>query len=118
MVVYVIIVFIGSAVMHLCLLLVGATEKSETGFEGTLKVYAYSTIAWLAVALPFIGSLVASIWYLVLEVVGFAAAHRTSQGRALIAVLIPIILCCVCGLVVSLLFGAVGERPGSGRSRL
>ncbi len=104
---YVIIVFIGSAVMHLCLLLVGATEKSETGFEGTLKVYAYSTIAWLAVALPFIGSLVASIWYLVLEVFGFAVAHRTSQGRALIAVLIPIILCCVCGLVFSLLFGAV-----------
>jgi len=104
---YVIIVFIGSAVMHVCLLIVGATEKSETGFEGTLKVYAYSTIAWLAVALPFVGSLVALIWNGVLVMVGFAAVHRTSQGRALMAALIPIILCCVCGLVFSLLFGAV-----------
>ncbi len=104
---YVIIIFIGSAVMHVCLLLVGATEKSETGFEGTLKVYACSTIAWLAVVLPFVGGLVASIWNLVLEVVGFAAVHRTSQGRALVAVLIPIILCCLCGLILSVLFGAV-----------
>ncbi len=57
--------------------------------------------------LPFVGGLVASIWNLVLEVVGFAAVHRTSQGRALVAVLIPIILCCLCGLILSVLFGAV-----------
>ena len=104
---YVVGIFIGSAVMHLCLLLVGATEKSEIGFEGTLKVYAYSSISWLAAAVPIVGSLVMWIWNLVLVVIGFAAVHRTSPARALVATLIPLVLCCLCGLALSVLFGAV-----------
>ena len=104
--VYVVIVFLGSGVLHLCLLIVGATERSETGFEGTLKVYAYATVAWLAVVLPFVGGLIAWLWNIVLEVVGLAAVHRTSQGRALAAVLIPTMVCCLCGLLLMILFGA------------
>ncbi len=104
--VYVVIVFLGSGILHLCLLLVAAAERSETGFEGTLKVYAYATVAWLAVVVPFAGGLIAWLWNIILEVVGLAAVHRTSQGRALAAVLIPTMVCCLCGLLLMILFGA------------
>jgi len=116
-IIYVVMVFVGSAILHLCLLIVSATEKSEAGFEGTLKVYAYSTVAWLAAVIPFVGSLVLILWSLVLEVIGFTAVHRTSQGRALVAVLIPTIVCCLCGILgiavfSAALFGFVQELGG------
>jgi hypothetical protein len=104
---FVIALFIGSGVMHLCLMLVGATERSPTGFEGTLKVYAYSQVAGLATALPLLGGFVFMIWAIVLEVIGFAAVHRTTTGRALGAVLIPLALCCLCGMLVAVFFGAM-----------
>lgn len=106
-VIFVVIVFIGSAIVHLCLLLVGAMERSEQGFEGTVKVYLYSTVAWLAMIVPFVGGLVATLWSLVLQVLGYATVHRTSQGRALIAVLIPTIVCCLCSIGLGFIFGAV-----------
>jgi hypothetical protein len=49
----------------------------------------------------------ATLWHLVLLVLGFASVHRTTQGRSLVAVLIPTIVCCVCLLGFSIVFGAV-----------
>jgi hypothetical protein len=54
-----------------------------------------------------VGGLVTFIWSLVLQVLGFAAVHRTTQGRALAGVLIPIVFCCVCGALVAVFFGAM-----------
>ena len=99
--------FLGAAVLHLCLMLVGATEQSPSGFEGTLKVVSYSQIAGLATVVPFIGGMVVAIWLFILEVIGFAAVHRTSQGKALAGVLIPVVLCCLCGTMVAVFFGAI-----------
>jgi hypothetical protein len=104
---FVVLAFIGAGVLHLCLMLVGAMESSEQGFEGTLKVYVYATVAWFALVIPFAGGLVATLWHIVLQVIGFTAVHRTSQGRALAAVLIPTIVCCVCIVGTSIAFGAV-----------
>lgn len=106
-VMFVVMAFIGAGVIHLCLMLVGATEHSEQGFEGTLKVYVYATVAWFAMLVPFAGGLLMSLWHLVLQVVGYTAVHRTTQGRALLAVLIPTIVCCVCVLGTTMVFGAV-----------
>ena len=103
----VIAMFLGAGIYHLCLMVVGATESSPTGFEGTLKVYAYSQIAGLATVLPLLGSFVYLIWAIVLAVVGYSTVHRTTTGKALIAVLIPLLLCCACVIVVAIFFGAM-----------
>lgn len=105
-VVFVVGAFLGAAVLHGCLLLVSGLERSDFGFEGTLKVYLYSMVSWVALVIPIAGNIVASLWSLALMVVGLAEVHRTSQGRALFAVLIPLLLCCTCGLIVAVLFGA------------
>lgn len=105
-VMFVVMAFVGAGVLHVCLLMVGAMDQSELGFEGTLKVYIYATVSWFALIVPLVGGLVASLWHLVLLVVGLAAVHRTSQGRALVAVLIPTIVCCLCVVGAGAVFGA------------
>ena len=44
----------------------------------------------------------------VLQVIGLVRMHRTSTGKAVGAVLLPLVLCCVCVAVVFALFlGAI-----------
>jgi hypothetical protein len=89
--------FVAVLVIHLMLLLFRGGQR---GFDATLTVAGYSCAPWLLLVLPAPGltSLVAAIWQLVLLVIGLAAAHRTTGGKAAAAVLIPVFLglCCVC----------------------
>ena len=109
-VIFVVTVFIGAGILHLCLMMVGAMAKTELGFEGTLKVYVYATVSWLALVIPFAGSFVGTLWHMVLLVIGFSKAHRTGQGRSAVAVLIPAIVCCLCVIGTGVLFGAAVYR--------
>jgi hypothetical protein len=109
-----IFLFIASAIVHLMLMLVGGTKSSEAGFEGTLRALAYSSVAQLASIVPFAGGLIAMIWSIVLETLGLADLHRTSTGKALAAVLLPLLLCCVCivfafGSIIALIAGAAAS---------
>lgn len=104
----VIVLFIGSGILHLCLMLVGGLSNSTAGFDGTFRVAAYSSVASLAGAIPFVGGLVSAIWKLILVVMGIMAIHRTTQGKAIAAVLIPIVVCCGCfALVMTVFFGMI-----------
>jgi hypothetical protein len=103
-------VFIAAAVLHLMLLILGAAEG---GFEATVRVVCYVHTAQLAGIIPFCGGIIVLVWTVVLYVTGFATAHRTSQGKALVAVLLPVVLCCVLGLVVSLTIGGLAAIAGS-----
>ncbi|MEM7585658.1 MAG: YIP1 family protein [Acidobacteriota bacterium] len=99
-------ILIGSGIFHLCLLLVGATQNSPNGFEGTLKVMCYAQVSNLLSIVPIIGGLFAVLASLVLTTIGFSKVHRTSLGNAAVAVLIPVALCCICcGIVLVLVVG-------------
>ena len=100
-------IFIGTAILHLCLMVVGATTDAPMGFEGTLKVVAYSQIANLAAVVPLAGGLIAPVIGLILMAVGFAKVHQTTQGKAIVAVLIPVAFCCLCCVVF--IFAALGS---------
>jgi hypothetical protein len=106
--------FVYGALLHLFLMLYGGTRNSEVGFEGTLRVLAWSTTAQVGELVPLVGGLVAMVWSIVLQTIGLAAFHRTSQGRALAAVLTPLLLCCICvgfffAGAMALLFGAAAH---------
>jgi len=99
--------FLGSAILHVMLMLVGGLDGSDAGFEGTLRVVAYSSVANVGQAVPMIGGMISTIWMIVLLVVGLTRLHGTSDGKAVAAVLLPAILCCVCtGAAVVLGLGA------------
>ena len=113
-----IFLFIASGIVHLMLMLVGGTKASEAGFEGTLRALAYSSVSQLGSVVPFAGGLIAMVWAIVLETIGLATLHRTSYGKAVAAILLPLLLCCVClvfafGSIVALIAGAAASGAGN-----
>ena len=96
-------VFIWSAIVHLFLMLVGGATK---GFAATVRVVCYAGTVQVFQIVPFCGGLIGFFWALVLYVIGLATAHRTTQGKAALAVLLPVVLCCVCVAIIAIAFGA------------
>lgn len=88
-------VVIQAGILHLMLLLVRAATAS---FESTLRVVCYATTAEAANVIPFVGGYVALPWVIVLQVIGTASVHGCSYGRATLAVLLPLLLCCGLGI--------------------
>jgi hypothetical protein len=103
-------VFIAAAVLHLMLLVVGG---AGAGFEATVRVVCYAQTAQLAGIVPVCGGIITLIWTVVLYVIGFATAHRTSQGKALVAVLLPLVLCCAFAVFIAVVTGAIAAIAGS-----
>jgi len=105
----VIVLFVGSAIMHLCLMIVGGANQP---FETTFRVVAFAQgSAGPLQMIPVCGGLISGVWALVCNCIGLARAHETDTGRAVLAVFLPLIVCC--GLLIALMFGALGVWSGS-----
>jgi len=103
--------FIGAAILHLCLMLVGGANRS---FETTFRVVGFTAgAANLFSMIPICGGIIAFVYHIVLQCIGLSRAHPTTTGKALMAIFLPMIVCC--GLIVLLVvvlggFGAVFNR--------
>ena len=96
-------VFIGSGILHLCLMIVGGAKKS---FETTFRVVCFSSgSTYLMSMIPVCGGMIACVWNIVLEIMGLARAHQTDTGKAALAVLLPIIVCCGGAILLGVLGG-------------
>lgn len=104
-------VFIMSAILHVMLLLVGGVTSSTAGFEGTLRVVSYGNVGQLGNVVPVIGGLLSLVWTVVLLVIGLTRLHGTSEGKAIAAVLLPVVVCCVCAFAAFML-GVGGAMLG------
>jgi len=88
----VLVLFIGSGIVHLCLMIVGGANKT---FETTFRVLAFSHGSTGPLQMiPICGGVIAGVWSLVVNCIGLARAHETSTGRAVLAVFLPLIICC------------------------
>jgi hypothetical protein len=97
--------FIGAGVLHVCLMIVGGAKQP---YETTFRVLCYSIgSTYPLVIVPVCGGFIAGIWGLVLECIGLAKAHETETGRAVLAVLLPVIVCCGFGLVCAIMVPAL-----------
>ncbi len=93
--------YVHAAVIHLGTLLFNC---SKNGFNATLRSVAYaSSTNWFNM-IPICGFFIAYIWNLVLIVVGICKTQRTSVGRAVGAVVLPIFIlaCCLVGVFFAL----------------
>lgn len=100
-------IFIGSGILHLSLMIVGGAERP---FETTFRVVSYTGgAANLFSMIPVCGWVIGIVYSIVLETIGLSGAHPTSTGKALIAVLLPIFVCC-CAVAVlgAAAFGSLG----------
>jgi hypothetical protein len=102
--------FIGSAILHLCLILVGGARRP---FETTFRVVCFGAgSAYPLMILPICGGLISGIWCIVVQCIGLTRAHQTTTGRALLAILLPIIVCCGGGFVLAVMGGMLGGFAG------
>ena len=103
-------VFIGSAIIHVCLMLVGGAKKS---YETTFRVVCFASGSTQPLLIiPFCGGLISGIWGIVAECIGLARAHETDIGRAVLAILLPLIVCCGGGFLLLMMFGVLGAMTG------
>jgi hypothetical protein len=94
--------FIGSGIVHLCLMIVGGANKP---FETTFRVVAFSQgSASPLQIIPLCGGLISGVWALVCNCIGLARAHETDTGRAVLAVFLPLIVCCGGGVLIAFMF--------------
>ena len=103
--------FVASGIVHLCLMIVGGANQS---FETTFRVLAFSQgSAGPLQIVPLCGGLISGVWALVCDCIGLARSHETDTGRAVLAVFLPLIVCCGGGLLIALMFGAMGVWTAS-----
>ena len=96
--------FVGSGILHLCLMLLGGANRS---FETTFRVVCFTGgSANLFSMIPICGGFVALIYSIVLECIGLSRAHQTTTGKAIMAIFLPMIACCgICIVLVIALSG-------------
>ena len=95
--------FIGAGILHLLVMLIVGSRNS--GFEGTFRVSAYSSVTSLVSWIPVIGW-IASLYGIYLAIMGIREVHNTSTGRAAIVVLIPAAVVILLVLIIITLIGA------------
>ena len=108
----VIVLFIWSALAHLCLMIFGGANQS---FETTFRVFAFTQgSASPLQIIPLCGGLISGIWAIVCNCIGLARAQEIDTGRAVFAVFSPLIVCCGGGLLIAFMFfGAMGAWTAS-----
>jgi hypothetical protein len=98
--------FIGAAIIHVSFMIVGALTSSKSQFEGTFRLLCYASVANVANVIPIVGGLAGGIWAIYLMVVGAQQLHKTTQGKAVAGVLLPVVVCCVCAILGMAFAGA------------
>jgi hypothetical protein len=103
----VVALFISAGIVHLLLLLFGGAQR---GFEATFRVLCYCEATALISLLPICGSVIQTVYMVVLAIIGLAEAHGVSRGTTAAAILLPlIILCCCCGFGSLLAIGGMAS---------
>jgi hypothetical protein len=84
--------FVGSLIIHLLLILFGGQKYP---YETTFRTLAYAGgSAYPIWIFPMCGWAVATVWMLIVAVIGLSRTQETSTGKAAAAILTPTVLCC------------------------
>lgn len=78
---------VSAGVVHLLLKAFGGANRS---FGFTTRIFAFAYSPQILGVLPVAGSAIGFAWMVVVAVIGLREGHRTTLGRALAAVLIPV----------------------------
>jgi hypothetical protein len=86
-----------SLVIHLLLSVTGAAKN---GFEATLRAVSYSQATQFWALIPYVGGLIATVWLVVVQLIGIREIHGVSYARVLLAFFIAVVFV-VAGLVAA-----------------
>lgn len=90
--------FIWSGILHICLIILGGNKK---GFEATFRSAAYGDSPNIFMLIPVCGGCVAGIWLTVTTIIGLKQTHQIPTWKAIVAFLLPIILCACLAVIAA-----------------
>ncbi len=109
------LILVNSVITHLCLMVVGGSKR---GFRTTFRVVCFAAASYLFLLVPFLGLLIQVIYLRILIIIGVREGHGISTGRAVFAVLLPLILLAGLGLIavifMSVFLGSLRIFSGTG----
>jgi hypothetical protein len=81
---------ISGGLMHVALLIAGGSKQS---FATSVRIacYVQPSLTWL-LFIPLVGSSLLGIWSLIVSIIAVKHAHEVSVGKAVIAVLVPLVV--------------------------
>jgi hypothetical protein len=92
-----VLLFVFAAITHLMLVLLGGAQRD---FEATFRVAAYARATHvLQIALgiiPVCGALLVGVYSIVVAAIGLSEVHGISRGKAVVAILLPLLVVCCC----------------------
>ncbi len=102
--------FLNAGLWHLSLMLLGGARKP---FEATYRVYSYVSGSCALISLvPCCGGIASLIWTIVSGSIGLSKVHDIRTGKAVAAILLPLIFCCgMCGVGIYFFFHAMTGNP-------
>lgn len=93
-----VITFIGAAILHLFVYIVGGRAGVEQTIKAVLYAFTpYGLIGWI----PYIG-LLGMLWSFILTILGIRELHDLSTGKAVLAVILPFIILLVLGMILGI----------------
>jgi hypothetical protein len=104
--------FITAGITHLSLMI---CQGAKQPFETTFRVYNYASgSSTFLQVIPICGAIVGGIWGLVVMCIGLAKAHEISTGRAVLAVLLPTVVCCAIVAIGVASFAGIAAAASQG----
>ena len=97
--------FIVAAILHVVLKMIRGARHE---FDVTARTVAFTHGPAVFAAVPYVGNAIGAIWTLVLTVIGLREAQETTTGKAIFAVVLPIILIAILGVIVAIAIVALG----------
>ena len=91
--------FFFAALVHVLLMMFGGAPY---GYEATFRVICYSWAAGVFNLIPICGVIIGGVWRIVVQIIGVREAQQVPTGRAAAAVLIPVIVACICLFMAAL----------------
>ncbi len=108
-----IVPFVASGILHLCLVMIGAARQP---FETTFRTWCYAHgSGMLLMLIPVCGWAVAGVWAIVVSCIGLARAHEITTGKAVLAVLLPIGVCCLLDIGLQIVLMGIGSMQHAPR---
>lgn len=101
------VLFLQSAVFHLCLMVVGGAGRD---FQATYRTVCFSSGPQLLAVVPIFGQIAAPVWQIVLLIIGLKVVHKTTYAKSALAVFLPILLCC--GAIILVAIAIAGGITG------
>lgn len=97
--------FLSAAFVHGLLKLLGGASRD---YRYTVRLFCFTYSPQILAVVPVVGTFIGFAWMVVVAILGVRAGHRTSTGRAAVAVLVPVTIALVFVALVYLMARAQG----------